>query len=267
MRGEDNRRWTTDDGVWERLNDCLIWSFSFDGCHPSCVIGGLLFVVCRHFYVVRSPFFLLIQINNFSCLRIMVAATAWRYFCSIIMHTKQTIALIGAAGNRGAALARNLARGNYRILLFAHGSDSLEQLVSDIRGQVPNADVEPMTCSTDACWEADIIILSIAADNYTEVSENIRPVANQKVIITMADAGVQDSDPIALLQNLLPHAKVVAAFTAITAAQLQMAFAGGPKPEVLVSGTDADAVQTTVELVQVAGCMPVAQHIQPTTAG
>lgn len=192
----------------------------------------------------------------------MVAAPAWGYFCSIIMHTKQTIAFIGAAGNRGAALARNLARGNYRILLFAHGCDNLDELVQDIRTQVATADVEPITCSTDACWEADIIILSIAADGYADIAEKIRPVANQKVVITMADAGAQGADPVALLQNLLPHAKVVSAFTSITATQLQTTFAGGPKPNVQVTGTDSDALQTAAELVQAAGCIPVGMGMQ-----
>lgn len=210
---------------------------------------------------------LLIQINSFSCLKITVAATVWGYFCSIIMHTKQTIALIGAADEKGAALARNMARGNYRILLFAHGCDDLDQLVSDIRKDVADADIEPITCSTDACWEADIILLATAADTNPEVVEKIRPVANQKVVVVMEDAGSQDTNPAFFLQSLLPHAKVVCAFTQVSAAQLQTAFTGGPKPEVLVSGTDADALQTTIELVQVAGCIPVVQAVQPVTAG
>jgi 3-hydroxyacyl-CoA dehydrogenase len=47
-----------------------------------------------------------------------------------IMQTKQTIAIIGATGNMGSAIARSIAKGPYRLLLKASKQDELDALVT-----------------------------------------------------------------------------------------------------------------------------------------
>jgi short-subunit dehydrogenase len=49
------------------------------------------------------------------------------------MNTKQTIAVIGATGNMGSNIAKNLSRGNNRLLLFANQKDKVEVVVNDIK--------------------------------------------------------------------------------------------------------------------------------------
>ena len=77
------------------------------------------------------------------------------------MAVKQTIAIIGATGNMGSALARSLARGPYRVLLFGRDAARLDWLASEIQGTVPAAEVEAVGCPVDASWEADIIIPAV----------------------------------------------------------------------------------------------------------
>ncbi len=77
------------------------------------------------------------------------------------MKTKSTIAIIGSTGNRGSAIAKSLAKGNNRLLLFGRDEEKIKILESDIHSLNPEANVEAISCSVDASWEADIIILAV----------------------------------------------------------------------------------------------------------
>ncbi|MEO5781727.1 MAG: hypothetical protein ABIQ07_00560 [Ginsengibacter sp.] len=43
------------------------------------------------------------------------------------MATKKTIAIIGASGNMGSAIAKSLAKSQYRLLLFGKEENKLKQ--------------------------------------------------------------------------------------------------------------------------------------------
>ena len=77
------------------------------------------------------------------------------------MKTTPTIAVIGATGNMGSAISRNLAKGNYRLLLFSTKPEDAERVANDIITANPKADVEAIPCSREVRWEADIIILAV----------------------------------------------------------------------------------------------------------
>src|SRR6478672_12798464 len=103
------------------------------------------------------------------------------------MHTKQTIAVIGATGNMGMAISKSLAKGNYRLLLRANDTEKVGSLINDIKTTNAGADVEAINCPVDACWEADIIIAAVPYGAEKEVAEKIRDVANQKIVISIAN--------------------------------------------------------------------------------
>ena len=105
----------------------------------------------------------------------------------MIMQTKQTIAVIGASGNMGSAISKNLSKGNYRILLFANDKEKVETVVNDIKSYNAAADVEALECPTDASWEADIIVFAVPYQAEKELAERIRAVANQKIVISIAN--------------------------------------------------------------------------------
>jgi NADPH-dependent F420 reductase len=182
------------------------------------------------------------------------------------MNTKQTIAIIGATGKMGSAIAASLAKGNYRLLLKGNDAARLDGLVKQVTGANSNADVEAMACPKDASWEADIIILAIPYKAEKEVAEKIKEVANQKVVISISnplneafDGLVTDPSTSAAeeLQKLLPHSKVVKAFNTSFAADFSSPVIGSKQVDGFIAGNDEDALQTVSELVATAGFNPI----------
>lgn len=182
------------------------------------------------------------------------------------MRTKQTIAVIGATGSMGWAIAKSLSKGNYRLLLFTRDKNRLKKLQKEIAAAYPGADVEPVTCSYTATWEADIIIVAVPFAAEKEVADKIREVANQKIVISIAnplnesyDGLITASDTSAAeeLQKLLPNSKVIKAFNTTFAANFAQPVIDGKKVDAFIAGNDSDALETVSELVQTAGFNPV----------
>lgn len=182
------------------------------------------------------------------------------------MAVKQTIAIIGATGNMGSALARSLARGPYRVLLFGRDAARLDRLASEIQGTVPAAEVEAVGCPVDASWEADIIIPAVPFSAEKGVVEKIRPVATGKVVVSIANplnesydglTTAPDSSAAEELQALLPHARVVKAFNTTYAADFAQPHIGGHTVDAFIAGNDEEALEIAKGLVQTAGFNPI----------
>lgn len=182
------------------------------------------------------------------------------------MKTKQTIAIIGATGNMGSAIARALGKGNYRLLLKGGDEDKLNELVQQIKSVTAGADVEAMPCPTEASWEADIIILAVPYAAEKEISEKIREVASQKIVISIANPLNETYDGMVTppttsageeLQKLLPNAKVIKAFNTTFAADFSSPVIDGKQADAFIAGNDAESVHTVKELVATAGFNPI----------
>jgi 8-hydroxy-5-deazaflavin:NADPH oxidoreductase len=182
------------------------------------------------------------------------------------MKTRQTVAVIGATGNMGSAISRSISKGNYRVLLFSAKGEEIEDVVSDIKSENPSADVEAIQCSREAGWEADIIILAVPYAAEKEVAEKIREVANQKIVISIAnpinasfDGLVTAADTSAAeeLQKLLPHAKVVKAFNTTFAGDFSQPVIDGKQADAFIAGDDQEAVEVVAEIVHAAGFNPL----------
>lgn len=182
------------------------------------------------------------------------------------MQTKQTIAIIGATGSMGSALAKSLAKGNYRLLLKSNKAEALKDLVDAIKKETPAADIEGMACPREAGWEADVIIPAVPFEAQAEVAERIREVANQKIVVSIANplnetyTGMVtpgDTSAAEELQKLLPHAKVIKAFNTTFAADFASPVINGQQVDAFIAGNDKDALETVSELVQTAGFNPI----------
>lgn len=182
------------------------------------------------------------------------------------MQTKQTIAVIGASGNMGSAISKNLSKGNYRILLFANDKEKVETVVNDIKSYNAAADVEALECPTDASWEADIIVFAVPYQAEKELAERIRAVANQKIVISIANplnetynglVTSPDTSAAEELQKLLPNSKVVKAFNTTFAADFASPVIDGKQADAFIAGNDEEAVNTVAELVTTAGFNPI----------
>jgi len=182
------------------------------------------------------------------------------------MKTKQTIAIIGATGSMGSAISKSLSKGNYRLLLKSGDTDKLKKLSSEIKATHPSADLELMTCPTEASWEADIIILAVPFEAEKEITERIRDVANQKIVVSIANPLNQTFDGLVTrpgtsaaeeLQKLLPNSKVVKAFNTTFAADFSTPVIDGKQVDAFIGGNDKEAVETVKELVSTAGFNPI----------
>jgi len=170
------------------------------------------------------------------------------------MQTKQTIAVIGATGKIGSAIAKSLSVGNYRLLLYAREFITCKQLASEILAIHHLADAEAMDCSINASWEADMIMIAVPYSEYKEISERIREVATQKIVISIVNPIYETEERILPapenseaedLQQLLPHSKVVKAVI------------DSKRAGVVIAGNEQDAVDLVSELMSAAGYHPI----------
>jgi NADPH-dependent F420 reductase len=182
------------------------------------------------------------------------------------MATKKTIAIIGASGSMGSAIAKSLSKGNFRLLLFANHKDKVQQLINEIKNNTPDADVDSMNCPFDASWEADIIIPAVKYEKEKEVAERIKQVATQKIVISISNplnetyTGLVTSPETSAAENLqdyLPDSKVVKAFNTVFARDFLQPVIDGKQADVFIAGNDEDSVKTVSELVTEAGFNPI----------
>ena len=121
------------------------------------------------------------------------------------MHIQQTIAIIGATGNMGSAIAKSISKGPYRLLLKGNDKVALDNLVNEIKNTNTTAEVEAAVCPTDACWEADIIIIAVPDFDEEERFGLMKEVATQKIVVTLSD----NYDYIKKIHQKLPFSKLV----------------------------------------------------------
>jgi 8-hydroxy-5-deazaflavin:NADPH oxidoreductase len=179
---------------------------------------------------------------------------------------KKTIAVIGATGNIGSGIVRNLAKVGYRILIAGNDQSKINDLLSNVKANTPNADVEILDCSKEASWEADIIIPAVPYEAQEALASKIKDVVTGKIVISLAnplnstyDGLVTDPTTSAAeeLAKQLPYTKVIKAFNTVFAADFNTPQIDGKTADVFVAGDDDEAVSTVAELVKDAGFNPL----------
>lgn len=182
------------------------------------------------------------------------------------MITKQTIAIIGATGSMGSAIAKSLSKGNYRLLLKGNDTQKVAKLVEEIYSENSNADIEGVVCPTEASWEADIIILAVPYNLEAEIASSIKEVANQKIVISISNPLNEtynglitsaDTSAAEELQKLLPNSKVIKAFNTTFAADFTTPIINDKQVDAFIAGNDNDALQSVSEIVATAGFNPI----------
>ncbi len=180
--------------------------------------------------------------------------------------TKQTIAIVGAGVSMGSAIAKSIAGGNYRLLLFDTNLEQLGSLSEEILQDHPEADFEHMSCPHESSWEADIIILALPHSAEKELAEKIRDVAIQKIVISIANPIDKEFSKLTTrpetsaaeeLQQWLPHSKVIKAFNTTFAADFEQPVIDGKQTDAFIAGDDEDALKTVTELLETVGFNPI----------
>jgi 8-hydroxy-5-deazaflavin:NADPH oxidoreductase len=209
---------------------------------------------------------LLIQVNEISYLISMEGGGLLWYFCIINnnMPLPKTIAIIGATGDTGAAIAKALAVTPDRLLLFGKSAEKLGVLFHDIKITHPASDIDIIECAKEACWEADIIIAAVSYDTASELADKIRSVSTGKIVISIADplntrydCNTPAASPAEELQELLPRSKVITVYNATFAADFLNPLVNGLKADVFVAGNDEQSMETVAELLRSGGFNPI----------
>lgn len=181
----------------------------------------------------------------------------------------KTIAVIGARESVGTAVADNLAKAHYHVLLADHDTQrpalsvrTLRLLFCRNRVKTPQTGVEVISSVREASWEADIILLATPYEAQAEVGSKIKDVVRGKVVISMVNSlnGIHDNSTVSAaeeLARLLPQAKVVSAFNTILAANFRKTQIAGQTTDVFVAGDDEVGVSTAMQLVKDAGFNPL----------
>jgi len=186
---------------------------------------------------------------------------------------KKTVAIINAGGNSGSAIALGLAKAGYPLLLSHYdkeGHSSLSGkfllLVEKIQFDEPNADVQFIPSLKEACWEADIIIPSIAYNDQAAMASEIKDVVTGKIVLSIINPMNDSFDSLLIppttsaaeeLATLLPNSNVVKAFNTMLAMDYETMQFSQQSIDVLVAGDDDDAVSTVAQLVRDIGLLPL----------
>ena len=183
------------------------------------------------------------------------------------MTTMETVAIVGATGNMGSAIAKCLARtGNYRLLLMSGDEDKLSDLKAQIEKTSGQTEIFTISCAKEASWEADIIIVATPYEAERDVAEKIREVANGKIVISISnplntayDELITSADTSAAeeLQKLLPHSKVIKAFNTTFAADFASPVIDGKTTDAFIAGNDGEALETVSGIVRAVGFNPI----------
>jgi 8-hydroxy-5-deazaflavin:NADPH oxidoreductase len=182
------------------------------------------------------------------------------------MSVKKTIAIIGASGDMGSALATALVNSNYRLLLMSRDKSKAGKLASYLKRQTPRAEVEIIDCEKEACWEADIILLAVPYKIEKEVAEKIREVATQKVVIDVSNPLDESYGHLITAPNLsaaeelqkaLPHSRVVKAFNTVFACDLMQHGTKEKQIKTFIAGDDEEALRVVSEIAAAMELKPV----------
>lgn len=141
----------------------------------------------------------------------------------------RTIAIIGATEKDASALAEGLATSCNRLILLADHKNELLTLRDQILLNNPSADIEINDCTTDASWQADIIVLAVCSDLQKLISDNIAGFVTQKTLIAFVDSldDVLNKSQSNALKELFPHTHVVSVYLTETQEQGKLFYASG----------------------------------------
>jgi NADPH-dependent F420 reductase len=181
------------------------------------------------------------------------------------MANIKTIAIVGATGNMGSAIAKSLSNGKYRLVLMSKDQEKLGELKRTL--EKSGTEVLTISCAKEASWEADIIIVATPYAAEKEVAEKIREVATGKIVISISNpldgaykdlVTSPDTSAAEELQKLLPYSKVVKTFNTTFAANFITPVIDSQTADAFIAGNNSDAVETVSEVVKTAGFNPVA---------
>lgn len=182
------------------------------------------------------------------------------------MKAKEIIAIIGATGNMGSPIAFNLAKGNYRMILMSRDSEKLNKLKAGLSAVNPDTVINANDSVKEVSWEADVIILACTDEAEKEIAENIRDLANGKIVISISNPLNTNYSDLGTsritsageeLQRLLPYSKVVKVFNTTFPTKCSSPAAEASKADAFIAANNGHALEVVSSIITAAGFNPV----------
>lgn len=173
-----------------------------------------------------------------------------------------TIGFIGGTGPEGLGLAMRMAVAGHAIRIGSRRIERADEAAQTVRDAVEaagaSADVGGAV-NVDICQQAELLVIVVPFDGHEPTCNDLRDVIGNKIVIDAAVplvfnegvpgvADVEQGSATEQAQALLPEARVVGAFHNLSAKKLQD-LAKPMGGDVLVTGDDAEAKQTVLDLV------------------
>ncbi len=179
---------------------------------------------------------------------------------------KKTITIIGANGNMGSNISRNLANGNYQLILAGNNEQKLAEFTTALKNSSNNQDISYTLNNKEAVQKSDIIIPAIWYQNQEQLANEIKEVSTDKIIVSIANPLNETYDGLLTepttsaaeeLAALLPNAKIVKAFNTTFAADFQNQVLHNQTIDSFIAGDDKNAVKQVEELIKTSGFNPL----------
>ena len=167
-------------------------------------------------------------------------------------ETNETIAILGGTGDQGLGLALRFCASGRRVVIGSRKIERAVQAAENVRGQVPDADVEGVG-NEAATAAAQIVILSVPFEHTASTVKTIKDSLRVgQVLVSMAvplatavgdgavrTVGIWQGSAAELVASLVPKGvDVVSAFQNVSAHRLQQ-LAEPVECDVVVSGAKA----------------------------
>ena len=167
-------------------------------------------------------------------------------------ETNETIAILGGTGDQGLGLALRFCQAGRRVVIGSRKADRAKKAAENVRGQVPDADVEGFG-NQQATAAAEIVILSVPFEHTASTLKTIReslragqvlvsmtvPLATAVGDAAVRTVGIWQGSAAELVASLVPEGvDVVSAFQNVSAHRLQQ-LAEPVECDVVVSGAKA----------------------------
>lgn len=182
------------------------------------------------------------------------------------MKAKEIIAIIGATGTIGSAIAANLSNGSYRLILMSREAKKLRKLKAELSALNPNTVIDTNDCEKGVSREADVIILACPYEVEKEIIEKIRDFAVGKIVMSISNPrNTRYSDLVTSritsageeLQRHLPYSKVVKVFNTTFSTDFKSPASEGNKADAFIAANNGHALDVVSGIITAAGFSPV----------
>jgi len=168
------------------------------------------------------------------------------------MTTRKTIAVLGATRPASAAIVKRLPNKCQSVLAYGDTPDDFQRGHATTQS---TAECIPIECPREACWEADMIVISATHPALNQLAEKIRDVAMGKTVVCLGYVSPGIAPVADELQRMLPYSRIVSCV--ITVDDRQEKIADGITTYASISSNDQEALEEASQLIEAAGFVPI----------